>query len=109
LLRARAYNDLSRWGQAVEQARTYVDLLGDDAGAYLEMGIALAELGRPEAAAAAFRKGLGDDPDSVENLKELRPVLPAEGRRNLPSTAPGCPVRRNTRTNWWRMRWRTAT
>lgn len=82
-LRAVVHNGLGNHEKALAHARKYVELLGDDANAYAEIGDALMELKRPTEAAAAYRKGLDDYPDSVENFEGLRKALPAGKKAEL--------------------------
>jgi tetratricopeptide (TPR) repeat protein len=77
LLRAAAYNRLDRHEEAAECARKHLALLGDDALAYENLGVALEALGQNAPAADAFRKSLDDAPDSPDVLHALCRVLNA--------------------------------
>lgn len=48
-----------RWEEAVVELRAYLALAEDEGSAWGRLGEALARLGRPEEAAAAYRAGIG--------------------------------------------------
>ncbi|HVX15660.1 MAG TPA: hypothetical protein VHC22_31025 [Pirellulales bacterium] len=78
MLRAQALNGLGRFDEAAVEARKYItELGGDDHGSFL-LGTALTGMGKKDEAADAFREGLGDYADSVENLVGLAGVLSAD-------------------------------
>lgn len=81
--RAVAYNQAGQPEKALEHGRNYVALMGNDADAYQQIGLALMSLEKPEEAGAAFRKGLEDYPESVANLAGLRKVLPPDKKTEL--------------------------
>lgn len=81
--RARAHNALGEHEKALTHGRKYIETLGDDADAYHEIGAALTALERMDEAADAFRKGLDDQPDHVDNLSELRRVLPEKKKAEI--------------------------
>jgi len=83
LLRAIAHNQLEQYDQAIVHGRKFVELMGEDDGAYLQIGTALAALDREEEAAVAYRRGLDDYPDSIDNLIGLGAVLPTSGKKEL--------------------------
>lgn len=83
LLRAAAYNMLEKPEQAVVHAQRYLEIMGEDAEAFMHLGDALAALDRSEAAADAYRKGLADNADSIENLIGLVRVLPKDAKQEL--------------------------
>lgn len=83
LLRARCYNALEEYAAALECCARSVAALGSDAEAYLQAGTALERLGRLDEAAVAYRRGVEDDPDSLDNLAFLALLLPAEGKREV--------------------------
>jgi tetratricopeptide (TPR) repeat protein len=80
LLRGKAHNLLGNHEAALTHLRRYLELVEGDADGYLEAGNALSRLGRAEEAAAAYRKGLDEEPDRVGNLVGLGLALPA-GRK----------------------------
>lgn len=74
-LRSIAYNQSNQPEKAIAAAQKYIDLLGDDAGAYLEIGQAYERLGKKPEALAAYKKGQADspnDPDIKEAIKNLK-------------------------------------
>jgi tetratricopeptide (TPR) repeat protein len=76
--RAQALNGLGRFQEAAAEAREYIaELGGDDHGSFL-LGTALAGMEKNDEAADAFREGLDDYSDSVDNLVGLAGVLPGE-------------------------------
>ena len=75
-LRGLAYNRLGQYEQALQSAKTYAALLGFDADVYRIVGNALVGLERLEEAAEAYRNGLLDTPDSLDNFVGLAQVLP---------------------------------
>lgn len=78
MLRAQILNGFERFEEAAQEARKYIALLGgDDHGSFL-LGTALAGMGQKQEAAEAFREGLGNYSDSVDNLVGLAGVLPAD-------------------------------
>jgi tetratricopeptide (TPR) repeat protein len=83
LLRAAAYNMADKPDRAVLHAQKYLEVMGHDAEAFLHLGDALAALEQPDAAADAYRKGLADNPESIENLIGLGHVLPKERKKEL--------------------------
>jgi tetratricopeptide (TPR) repeat protein len=80
LLRAGAFNVQGEHAKAKAMAEKYIEQVGGDADIYFQLGCALAGLGRKEEAAEAHRKGLDDDPSSLDNLLGLAAVLP-EGQK----------------------------
>jgi len=83
LLRAMACNGLGRHEEARKMAETFLARLGDDADTYVQLGDALAGLGREQEAADAYRKGLDDDPDSLDSLYGLGTVLAPDSKDEL--------------------------
>lgn len=81
LLHGTCYNGLGRYAEALPYGRRYIDMLGSDDAGYLMIGISLANLGHTDEAIAAFRLGLDDYSDSVENLVSLAEVLPPDRLR----------------------------
>jgi tetratricopeptide (TPR) repeat protein len=82
-LRAIAYNSLKKFDQALDHARKYHDLVGDDADVCFQIGLVLQELRRFKEAASYYRRALDDDPthhDSFFNL--LRCIGGNEGTHN---------------------------
>jgi tetratricopeptide (TPR) repeat protein len=82
-LRAIAYNLLERHEDALVSARAFLARIGDDPDAYYEMGEALQALGRTEEAFEAYRKGLDDIPDSLDNLVALGLLLPKKRKDEI--------------------------
>jgi tetratricopeptide (TPR) repeat protein len=82
-LMALAHNQLGNHAQALDHARKYLDQMGEDAPAFHEAGVALLGLQRLPEAADAFRKGLDDDPASLDNLDGLRRALPTDQKTEL--------------------------
>ena len=82
-LRAIALNGLGRHEEAVRFARQYVDLLGGDGHSYSTLGDALTGAGRKDEAAAAYRKGLDDSPDSADCLAGLAKAVGTAGGDEL--------------------------
>ncbi len=78
LIRAAAWNGLTEYSRARDEAQRFLDLLGGDADGYAQLGLALTGLQDTEGAKNAFFKGLADNPDSVENLYHLSTVLHGE-------------------------------
>lgn len=78
LVRSSAYNGLERYAEARQAAERYIERFGADPDAYFQLGVSHDGLGQPEQAVAAFRKGLDDDPDSLDNLWGLGLVLPGD-------------------------------
>lgn len=70
-LKGEAYLNLGRHEECVKAEETYLRLLGPDPDAYLNLGLALAALERPDEAADAFRRGIEADPDDVGNRSQL--------------------------------------
>ena len=102
LLHATCYNGLGRYEEALVQGRRYLDLLGADDTGYFNVGISLANLDRTDEAIAAFRLGLDDYSDSVENLIALAQVLPPRvsvkrPTASRPSSQPDISLRGNCR------------
>lgn len=83
VVRARVLNALGRHAEAKQAAETYIEELSGDADAYLHLGDALAGLGQRQPAAEAYRQGLDDDCNSVDNLFGLGQVLPAGGKQEV--------------------------
>jgi tetratricopeptide (TPR) repeat protein len=75
LLRTSAYNALGQPERALTAARLHLDLFGDDAKAYTEIGRAYEKLGYPEVAAQAYERGIADDPLNDDNQKALDRLL----------------------------------
>lgn len=82
-LRAIVYNRQEKHAEAAREARAFLEQLGGDADASVELVAALRGLDRHEEALAALRDGLDDDPSSVELLVMLAPALPAEDKREM--------------------------
>ncbi len=82
-LRSVAFNQLGEHEKALKSAQKFIRLLGDDADAYLEMGDALEGLDRPDEALAAYRKGLDDTPESLDNLLALGLLLPDDKKGEI--------------------------
>lgn len=82
-LRALAHNMLGNHEAALTHARRYLDVLGDDPDAYLQVGNALYGMDRREESAEAFRKGLREDPQSWENLAGLGVALAPENKAEI--------------------------
>ncbi|MGA2701594.1 MAG: tetratricopeptide repeat protein [Isosphaeraceae bacterium] len=76
-IKALIYAELKNPARSLEFANQALAALGHDAELYALAGNALAQLGRVDEAAAAYRKGLDDDPNLVSNLTGLAAVLPA--------------------------------
>jgi tetratricopeptide (TPR) repeat protein len=76
-IKALIHAQLRNPARSLEYANLARDELGDDAELDSLIGNALAQLGRPEEASEAYRRGLKADPDFVENLVGLASVLPA--------------------------------
>lgn len=75
LLRSVLHNQMENYELAVQHGRKFIDLLGEDTDAYFQIGTALAALDRKAEAADAYRRGLDDYPDSIDNLTGLSQVL----------------------------------
>ena len=71
-LRAIAYNQSNRPEKAIASAQKYIELLGEDAGAYVEIGQACEKLNRKADAVAAYKKGQADDPENAEIKEGLK-------------------------------------
>ena len=67
----------------MQHGRQYLSNVGNDANAFLEIGVALSHLERDQEALEAFRSGLRDDPDSFSNLLELGLLLPEEKKMEI--------------------------
>ena len=78
-LRATVYFDMGEYEKVVEQGGKFESMLGNDADVHRTVGEALLRLNRQSEAAAAFRKALSDDPDSVDNLSGLCRALGTDG------------------------------
>jgi hypothetical protein len=87
-LRAAAYNLAGRSDEAIASARKYLDILGDDAKTYAELGQAYETLNRTAEAAAAYQKGLAEDPNSVENREGLARVGTQKPSTTRPAPRP---------------------
>jgi len=83
IMRSAAHNALGNHAKALSFAQETLAELGDDARIYCRVGDALAGLKRSDEAAAAYRKGLECEPNSVENLVGLGNVLPAGQRSEV--------------------------
>jgi tetratricopeptide (TPR) repeat protein len=70
-LQSQVYNRLNQLDKAAQHAHKFIELLGDDAEVYHELGQANQRLQRFPEAIEAYRKGLDDDPDHVGNLTGL--------------------------------------
>jgi hypothetical protein len=102
LLRAACFNVLGEPEKALASAKRHLDLFGEDARAYFEIGRAYERLGYPEVAEAAYQRGLNDDPGSRDNMRALdrlrEPPMPPPATEattgpatvlaTLPTTAP---------------------
>jgi tetratricopeptide (TPR) repeat protein len=75
LLRAGCYNALGQHEKALASARLHLDLFGDDAKAYVEIGRAYEGMGYPEVAVQAYERGLADDPGNDVNRRSLDRIL----------------------------------
>ena len=82
-LRAITYNKANEPEKAIAAANKYLELLGEDFNAYAEIGAAYEALDRPADAAAAYRNGLADEPQSTQLRDALKRVQAA-----APATAP---------------------
>lgn len=82
-LRGFAQNELKQFGAARFELERYLDLLGRDAEAFQQLGIALEGLGLKEEALAAYRRGLDDNPDSLLNLYRLALLLPDDKKTEV--------------------------
>lgn len=80
---AVAFNMLGQSKDALEAAQQFTDRYGSDADAQREIGIALQELGRDQEALEAFRDGLKDTPNSVDNLAYLGLLLPDDEKEEI--------------------------
>jgi tetratricopeptide (TPR) repeat protein len=80
-IKALLHAELQNPTRSLEFAREALAALGDDAEVYAMIGKALAQLGKPDEAASAYRKGLAADPNFVPNLVGLAGALPA-GKKN---------------------------
>lgn len=74
-LRAACNAALGDYESSLEDSKQALEQLGGDAEIYVRMGDALAELGRAEDAADAYRNGLALDGDSLVCLLGLASVL----------------------------------
>ncbi len=79
-IKALIHAQLKNPARSLEYAQQALAILGHDAEIYAMIGNALVQLDRKEEAAAAYRKGLDDDPNLVSNLAGLAEVLPADKR-----------------------------
>src|SRR5262249_17949956 len=68
LLRAQVENARGNREAALQYGRQYLAKVGNDANAFLEIGVALSHLELEQEALEAFRNGLRDEPDSFRNL-----------------------------------------
>jgi predicted Zn-dependent protease len=92
-LRAAAHNGLGQHEQAIVLIQKYLELLGADVHAYLQLGTALAGLDRKPEALDAYRNGLDEDANSVDTLYNLGLLLAADevdevGRRFMQTARP---------------------
>ncbi|MEZ6066213.1 MAG: hypothetical protein R3B90_11010 [Planctomycetaceae bacterium] len=78
-LRSITFNNLERYEEAATEARAFIDKLGGDPQASVELVAALQSLDRNDEALAAARAGLDDDPTSVDLLHQLAWLIPDEG------------------------------
>lgn len=84
-LRAFAWYGLREFENVIEHAARYEALLGNDADLTYILGESLLELKRKEDAATAFRKGLLDDPQSMDNFGGLCRALGKGGVEEIRS------------------------
>ena len=105
-IKAMIYGALKNPARSLEFANQAVKALGADAEVDSLIGNALAQLGRTDEAAAAYRKGLDADPDYVADLAGLARSCPPGKRRKWPPAWRDQPTRRGlfrpSPTTWWR-------
>jgi hypothetical protein len=83
-LKAVACNSLKRYDQALEHARKYHDLVGDDPETCFELGLALQQLFRFKEAATYYRRALDEEPNHLDSFFNLlRCTGGPEGTHNL--------------------------
>ena len=63
--------------------RRAIQIIGDDAHTYRQIGVAAEKLGRRDEAVEAYRAGLVEEPAVARNLHGLRAVLPAGQKAEL--------------------------
>ncbi len=89
-VKSMIYAALENPARSLEFARQALATLGHDAEIYALLGNALSRLDRADEAAAAYRKGLDDDPNYVANLAGLAKVLPAEKKGEIAQRLARC-------------------
>ena len=73
--RAASYNALGRHAEAAEAARKYLAVVGDEAEALAQLGLAEEGLGNMTAAADAFARGLVEEPTGMGLVSGLARTL----------------------------------
>ena len=68
-----------RWPGARDDCRRYLAARPDDAGAQFMLGVALQQLGEPEAAASAYRRAAALDERDMRPLNNLAELLAEQG------------------------------
>lgn len=76
LLRASAFNHLQRYEEAEAASRLYMDAVGGEGSAFLQLGFAQEQLKRSDEAIESYRRGLDDEPNQLDCLSGLRRCLP---------------------------------
>lgn len=91
LVRASAYLQLGDFQKTIDHVRAFEMLLGETDDTTVISGAAQTLLGRIKEAAETYRRGLVDNPRSLNNLVGLAQVLPAAERNTLVPRFSGFP------------------